>query len=175
MIIDLETYRPRVSETPQIAFRRTEADRRPARVVARPNDYAPTWEQRQAESARRLQAITAKRVDYSPIEKSPQITLEIKKSVEVERQAELYRKRAARLKIAVLRALADGAETSSDICRRGICSVRLAHKAATTLRLAGLVSATSTKGTWKKGGIPPVTFQLTPAGREAIRTGEVPE
>ena len=38
MLIDLETYRPRVSETPQIAFRRTEADRRPARVVARPND-----------------------------------------------------------------------------------------------------------------------------------------
>lgn len=174
MLIDIETFRPPVRETPQIVFRRTEADRRPATVVARPNDYAPTWEQRQAESARRLQAITAKRVDYSPIDQAPQITLEIKKSVEAERQAEIYRKRAARLKIAVLRALADGAETSSDICRRGICSVRFAHKAATTLRLAGLVTANVDRNNGR-GGIPPVIFRITEAGREAIRTGEVPE
>lgn len=38
MIYDLETYRPPVRETPQVYFRRTEADRRPAQVVLRPND-----------------------------------------------------------------------------------------------------------------------------------------
>jgi len=174
-VIDIEAlHSPRYAQ-PQISFRRTDADRRPSRPFVRPNDIAPTWEEREAESARRLKALTAKRVDYSPIVGASQPSVAVKKSAEVERQADLYRKRAARLKIAVLRALADGAETSSDICRRGICSVRLAHKTATLLRSAGLLTGSSSRGAWKGGGIPPVLFKLTEAGREAIRTGEVPE
>jgi hypothetical protein len=141
----------------------------------RPNDTAPTWEEREAESARRLLAISAKRIDYSATIGATPTAVAVNKSVEAERQADLYRKRAARLKIAVLRALADGAETSSEICRRGICSVRLAHKTATLLRSAGLLTGSSARGAWKGGGIPPVLFKLTEAGREAIKTGEVPE
>lgn len=38
MLIDLETYRPPVRETPMVSFRRNDNDRRKAEVVLRPND-----------------------------------------------------------------------------------------------------------------------------------------
>lgn len=61
IVIDVETLNsPRYAQ-PQISFRRTEADRKPSRPFVRPNDVAPTWEEREAESARRLHAITVKR------------------------------------------------------------------------------------------------------------------
>jgi hypothetical protein len=37
-LIDLETYRPPVRETPMVSFRRNDNDRRPSQVVLRPND-----------------------------------------------------------------------------------------------------------------------------------------
>lgn len=55
-VIDIEAMRSPRRETPQISFRRTEADRRPARVVRRPNDGpTPEWHRQFHESAERAE------------------------------------------------------------------------------------------------------------------------
>lgn len=67
MIIDLEARNSPRYAAPQISFRRNDNDRRPARVFARPNDYAKSIEEREAESARRLAMLTAKRLEAQRI------------------------------------------------------------------------------------------------------------
>lgn len=53
-VIDIEAMRSPRRETPQISFRRTESDRRPARVVRRPNDGPGDWKLRQQLAEERL-------------------------------------------------------------------------------------------------------------------------
>ena len=175
IVIDVEALNsPRYAQ-PQISFRRTEADRKPSRPFVRPNDTAPTWEEREAESARRLQAITVKRVEAQRIFTERLDVPKVAQATDTTRQVTLDRKGADRMKIAILRALAGGAETCADIQTLGICSKTNALKISTKLRLSGLVSATRVSNPTAKAGQTRFAFALTDAGREAIKTGVVPE
>lgn len=53
-VIDIEARNAPRYQPPQVSFRRTEADRRPARVVLRPQDGPGDWECRQALARQRL-------------------------------------------------------------------------------------------------------------------------
>lgn len=185
MLIDVEAMRSPRRGSLQISFRRNDNDRRPARPFIRPNDQAPTWEQREAESARRLQAITAKREEAIRVmnermgatRAAPHILIakSADKAGEAARQRDVHARRVARRKTAILLALTDGAETSSDLSRLGICSARAAQKVCVTLRLLGLISSMQAEESGPKGGIPQVTYRLTDAGREVVRTGAFPQ
>ena len=74
--IDIEAYRPRVSDAPLIAFRRTVQDRKPAIVVARPNDGPGPMRLQFAREPAKLQAADGMR---APPNQSPAYAAHVSK------------------------------------------------------------------------------------------------
>ena len=175
MLIDIEARNNPRYASPQISFRRTEADRKPAKVFARPNDYALTIEEREAASARRLEYLNAKRIEAQRIWTERMGVAQVEEIEKVEEKArELKRLQDVQLthvgrrKIAIMLALNSGAETTTDIANRGICTVRVAHKFLTSLREEGLVNSVKAEKAGPMGGFLRVTWRLSNAGCEFV-------
>lgn len=167
-IIDVEARdNPRYQQR-TITFRRNDQDRRPSRPFARPNDYAPTWEQRQAESERRRLALEAKRMKVDADEPAE---LE-RKAQEKVRQASLAQKRVRRIRAAFLLALLDGPKACRDIHELGICSMTNSLKVGQSLHLAGFVSVSKAPHPTATHKQMRSIFSLTEAGREEIKAGQ---
>jgi hypothetical protein len=139
-VIDVEALNsPRYAQ-PQISFRRTEADRRPSRPFIRPNDTAPTWEEREAESARRLHALTVKRVEAQRIfTERLDAPKAYARPVDVA-NAERIICAAAKTERRALEAVFNGATTFQDIVSAGVCSLGNARRVGRRLEARGHVS-----------------------------------
>jgi hypothetical protein len=136
-VIDVEALNsPRYAQ-PQISFRRTEADRRPSRPFVRPNDTAPTWEEREAESARRLHAITVKRVEAQRVfTERLDAPKTYARPVDVA-NAERIMCASAQTERRALDAILKGAGTFQDLVSAGVCSLGNARRVGRRLEARG--------------------------------------
>jgi predicted transcriptional regulator len=145
MLIDIDAlHRPRYA-APQISFRRNDNDRRPARVFVRPNDYAQPMEVREAESARRLEALKAKRLQMMAMaeEPSPAPRATFKSRDEHNKTIqELHREQREKQYRILMRALrkADKGLTIGECATRLGCQHKRASEILRAMLKAGLVA-----------------------------------
>lgn len=152
MLIDIEAARSPRRAPPQVSFRRNDNDRRPARPVCRPNDYAPNLEARLAASEARRQALEAKRIVVEAPEKDERrikraeaktpkgqnIKLE---SLAALVEAKVYTEEGIKTQMMVLRAIIGGCCTDRDLkiaVKRSKSNVR---RSAIRLEDQGLITS----------------------------------
>lgn len=124
---------------PSFQARRTDADRRPAKSVIFPNDYAPSMAEREAESARRLAAINAKRLEAQRIfverRNAPKTHLRESDMANAERTREA----GIQTEIRVLRAINSGCSILRDLGAQSQTSEGNARRVVRKLEARGFV------------------------------------
>lgn len=155
-VIDVEAMRSPRRETPQITFRRTDADRRPARVVLRPQDGPGDWQTRQKIAEERM--AQAKR-GSTPFVERPATPAEIAQKQRLRRLGFILTQLAAAPVGLSVRDLAVALGASHDAVNRLIFD----------LHNDGLVSR-SFKGV--RGGGRISVVKVTDAGRSSLAGGD---
>lgn len=171
MLIDVEALRSPRRGSLQISFRRTDQDRKPARPFIRPNDYALSVEKREAESARRIEAINAKRQEAQRIYverlDAPKTYLRACDKI----NSETVRKHGLKTEAAALRAINGGAKTFSELATAGVCSIGNARRVLRRLDAKGLVKMEIVAASKSVIGGKQYFMTITPAGLEAVLSG----
>jgi hypothetical protein len=170
VLIDLETMpRPRVV-TPQISFRRTDADRRPASVFVRPNDYALTIEEREAESARRLEMLNAKRLEAQRIFVERMDAAKSNLTGAELANSERLRVQGMKTALEILAVINSGSNTLREIRSAIACSEGNARRVFKKLEVRGWVNVEIVADPEAGRSARAHYFTITPSGVQALKT-----